>query len=87
MFKAYLSFLLCLAGFASLAEAATPCVSTAGDLQNELAIWSTMSSGDMTIRLVQGTYALTLQNYYDATGKATLSILGGYTANCTGRFV
>ncbi len=85
--KAIVVFLL-LAGSVIMpvaAIASSACVNSAGTLQAALAKWSAMSSGDMTIKIVQGTYALTLNGFTQASGNATLSLLGGWNAGCSSR--
>ncbi|QBB71458.1 right-handed parallel beta-helix repeat-containing protein [Pseudolysobacter antarcticus] len=70
-----------------IAIATSPCVNTVTQLQANLATWGGMSSGDMTIRIVQGNYPITLSGFSQTSGTATLSLLGGYTANCASRLV
>ncbi|QBB71456.1 right-handed parallel beta-helix repeat-containing protein [Pseudolysobacter antarcticus] len=69
------------------ASATTVCVNSVATLQNAIATWKGLSSGDMTIHIVQGNYPITMNGYTEPNGNATLSLLGGYTANCANRVV
>ncbi|HWU52964.1 MAG TPA: choice-of-anchor Q domain-containing protein, partial [Tahibacter sp.] len=74
------------------ARAASFCVSSVAGLANALTYYDTGASSDetVTIRLVQGTYAVgaSLNRYYGGAGAnddVNLKLLGGYTTNCASR--
>ena len=68
------------------AEAAEVCVSTAAELQSALATAGNNAENDV-IKVMQGTYTMTASIIFSYTsGEAfSISVLGGYAANCTQR--
>lgn len=80
------AFALC-AALAPGARAATVCAGDANAIMAAITTWRGMDSGDMTIKVVQGTYALPGSGFLDQNGAASLSILGGYKpgTNCAQR--
>src|SRR5678815_1231583 len=76
--------------FAPLASALSVCVSNTQGLRDQLNAWQVLSDQTLTIKLVQGTYAYTYNDYWSQPyygGNAKLQLLGGYTANCASRSV
>ena len=76
--------------FAPLASALGVCVSTTQGLRDQLNAWQVLSDQTLTIKLVQGTYAYTYNDYWSQPyygGNAKLQLLGGYTAGCASRSV
>lgn len=73
--------------FSPAVMATTLCVNTVASFQGALSTWAAMNGGDMTIKLVKNTYALTVNGFTVNNTGTSLSILGGYTANCTNRTV
>lgn len=87
-----LAILLLAVACAAPARAASFCVSSVSGLANALAYYDLSASSDetVTIRIVQGTYAVgaTLNRLYggaSANDDVNLKLLGGYTSNCASR--
>ena len=91
-FRASIAAFVVLAAiiWAPIASATSVCVSTTQGLRDQLNAWQILKDQTFTIKLVQGTYAYTYNDYWSQPyygGNAKLQLLGGYTTNCASRSV
>ncbi|MCB1633913.1 MAG: right-handed parallel beta-helix repeat-containing protein [Xanthomonadales bacterium] len=71
------------------AQAIELCVNSVGTLEQALALFPLHGPGQLTIKVVQGTYAVGSQlgGIYLAANATSLALLGGYTAGCATRMI